>query len=181
MSVPLRQKQYQPVGDLVLEFPGHDGATEYRRGLDLDAAAATTTYKVGDTTYRREVFASFPDQVIVVRLEAQGEGKLDFTASFASPHKSAKAAADGKDGLLLTGQVAEGACRFAAQLRVKAEGGAVKADDAGLHVEGARAATLLLAAASNYVNYADVSADPVARCRKTMAAAGGKDFAASSS
>jgi len=178
MSVPLRQKQYQPVGDLVLEFPGHDGATAYRRGLDLDAAAAVTTYKVAGATYRREVLASFPDQVIVVRLEAQGAGKLDFTASLVSPHKSAKATADGKDGLLLTGQVAEGACRFAAQLRVKIEGGQAKAADAGVRVEGARSATLLLAAASNYVNYADVSADPVARCRKTMAAAGDKDFAA---
>ena len=68
MSVPLRQKAYQPFGDLRLHFAGHDKATDYRRELDLDAAVARVRYRVGDTTFERQVFASYPDQVIVVRL-----------------------------------------------------------------------------------------------------------------
>ena len=42
MSVPLRQMPYQPFGDLLLEFPGHEAAADYRRELDLDTGVATT-------------------------------------------------------------------------------------------------------------------------------------------
>jgi len=74
MSVPLRQMPYQPFGDLLLELPGHDQATDYRRELDLETGVASTRYKVGATAFTRQVFASFPDQVIVVRLVAEGPG-----------------------------------------------------------------------------------------------------------
>jgi len=70
MSVPLRQPPYQPCGDLKLDFPGHADVTGYRRELDIDRAVSTVTYKVGDVTYTREVFASNPDDVIVVRVSA---------------------------------------------------------------------------------------------------------------
>ena len=59
---------YEPVGDLKLQFDGHDNVTNYRRQLDLDTAIATVSYKVGATTFTREVFASPVDQVIVVKL-----------------------------------------------------------------------------------------------------------------
>ena len=65
MSVPLRQEKYQPFGDLLLDFPGHGEADNYRRELDIDSAVATVRYRVGDAAFTREVFASFPDQVIV--------------------------------------------------------------------------------------------------------------------
>lgn len=61
---------YQPVGDLWLDFPGHEHCSEYYRELDISRAVATTRYKVDGVEYIREVFASFPDQVIVVRLTA---------------------------------------------------------------------------------------------------------------
>src|SRR3954451_25321959 len=70
LSDPVRQMAYQPFGDLRLHFPGHDRVTDYRRELDLDSAIARVTYRVGDVAYRREVFASYPDQVLVVRLDA---------------------------------------------------------------------------------------------------------------
>ena len=70
MAKPLRQQVYQPVGDLLLDFAGHDNATEYRRDLNIDTAVSTTTYRIGDVHFKREVFASHPDQVIVVRLTA---------------------------------------------------------------------------------------------------------------
>ncbi|MGB2819580.1 MAG: glycoside hydrolase family 95 protein, partial [Phycisphaerae bacterium] len=55
MSVPLRQMAYQPFGDLLLHFDGHDKPNEYRRDLDLDSAVASVSYKVGGVTFRREV------------------------------------------------------------------------------------------------------------------------------
>src|SRR5690606_8432729 len=52
MSEPLRQKAYQPCGDLRIAFDGHDHAGGYRRWLDLDSAIAVTEYSSGGTAFR---------------------------------------------------------------------------------------------------------------------------------
>src|SRR3954454_339216 len=70
ISDPVRQKAYQPFGDLRFTFPGHEAATDYRRELDLDTAVARVTYHVADVVYTREIFASYPDHVIVARISA---------------------------------------------------------------------------------------------------------------
>src|SRR5688572_1446774 len=72
----MRQEKYQPFGDLILEFPGHANASEYRRELDIDRAVASVQYKAGGVTYRREMFASYPDNVIALRITADQPGKL---------------------------------------------------------------------------------------------------------
>src|SRR5262245_22844456 len=64
----IRQEKYQPFGDLILEIPGHESASDYRRELDIDRAVASVEYLVGEGKYRREMFASYPDNAIVVRL-----------------------------------------------------------------------------------------------------------------
>src|SRR3954454_15987669 len=70
LSDPVRQKAYQPFGDLLLHFSGHDGAMNYRRQLDLTTAVASVTYDIGDVKYTRETFASYPDRVIVTRISS---------------------------------------------------------------------------------------------------------------
>jgi len=74
MARPIRQMSYQTVGDLLLTFGVRSGATGYRRDLDLDQAVATTEYRLDGVGYRREIFASRPDDVIVVRLTADRPG-----------------------------------------------------------------------------------------------------------
>ena len=104
MSVPLHQKTYQAFGDLRISFPGQTNFTDYRRDLDLDSAVAHVTYRVGDTTFNRECFATFPDQVIVWRVTADKKGAVNFTAKLDSPHKSAQTAtADGNQLALFGG------------------------------------------------------------------------------
>src|SRR5215207_2182158 len=68
MANPIKQMPYEPLGDLKLSFPGHENFTGYRRQLDLNTAIATVSYKVGPTTFTRDVFVSPLDQVIIVRL-----------------------------------------------------------------------------------------------------------------
>lgn len=85
MSVPLRQEKYQPFGDLRLHFPGHGEPVEYRRELDIDSGISSVRYRVGDTKFVREVFCTFPDQVIVVRLTCSQPGQLTFSAKLDSP------------------------------------------------------------------------------------------------
>ncbi|MDQ5980729.1 MAG: alpha-L-fucosidase 2 [Verrucomicrobiota bacterium] len=173
MSIPLRQKAYQPCGDLILNFPGHEAATDYLRTLDLDTAVATVRYRVGDTVFTRETFASHPDGVIVVRVSADRPGQLNFTARITSPHEGAVATTLG-----VSGQVKDGAIRFDARAQASTEGGRTHAENGALVVSGADSATLVLTAATNYVNFQDVSADPAARTAPLIAAAAVKPFSA---
>ncbi len=94
LSDPVRQLPYQPFGDLRLTFPGHENVTDYRRELDLDSAIATVSYKVGDVTFKREVFASHPDRVIVVRITADKPGQISFTLRMDSPHTNSQTRAE---------------------------------------------------------------------------------------
>ena len=176
MSEPLRQKAYQPFGDLRIKFPGHNAAADYRRELDMDSAVARVTYKVGDVTYHRQAIASHPDQVIVLRVTASKGGQVSFAAKVDSPHQSSQVRRAGDDQLALLGQVEDGGLKFEARLRVTAEGGKVAVKDDEIAVEGADAATLILAAATSFKNYKDTSADPAARCEATMKAVAGKSF-----
>ena len=87
MARPLKQMPYQPVGLLRLSFT-HESALHYRRSLDLNTAIATVSYKDDPVTFRREVFASPVDQVIVVSLTADHPGQLSFSATFETPQKA---------------------------------------------------------------------------------------------
>ncbi len=178
MSVPLHQKTYQAFGDLRISFPASANTTDYRRDLDLDTAVAHVSYRAGGTTFTRECFATFPDQVIVWRVAADKKGAVNFTAKLDSPHKSAQTAVRAGNQLALFGQVEEGGVKFEARLKVVATGGKVTFSDSAITVENADAATLVLAAATSFKNYTDITADPAARCEATLAGVAQKDFAA---
>ena len=83
MSEPLHQKAYQALGDLYLEFPNiqESGVSNYRRQLDLDTGIASVQFDFQGVTYRREVFASYPANVVVVRLTASDPSKLSYHAA----------------------------------------------------------------------------------------------------
>ncbi|HEX6924265.1 MAG TPA: glycoside hydrolase family 95 protein, partial [Longimicrobiaceae bacterium] len=178
MSVPLRQRAYQAFGDLHLTFPGLDSAQifDYRRSLDLDRAIATSRFRVGDTTYTREVFASYPDNVIVVRLSADRRGALHFQLSPASALRWSYRRAVGGDQLSMRGMVQDGGIEFEARLLVRPEGGRMEIGDTLVTVSGADAATVILAGATNYVNFRDLSADPIARNDSTISAVRSRSF-----
>jgi len=176
MSDPVRQMAYQPFGNIRLHFAGHEKADNYRRELNLDSATAKVSYQVDGVSYERVAFASYPDQAIVIRIAADKKGRVGFTAKLDSPHKSAKTRAVGGDQLALFGQVEEDGLKFEARLRVVADGGkAVVAED-GVTVEHANSAVLVLAAATSFKNFRDISADPAARCDAAMKAIAGKSF-----
>jgi alpha-L-fucosidase 2 len=177
MSVPLRQQMYQPFGDLRLRFAGHDRAEGYRRELDLDSAVASVRYRVGDTTFERRVFASHPAQVLVVHLTADRKGRVSFTAALDSPHQAARTRTVHGNRLALQGQVEKDGLKFEARLLVVLDGGKLVAKGQELAVEQANSATLLLAAATSFRNFRDISADPGARCEATLKAVAGRTAA----
>jgi alpha-L-fucosidase 2 len=179
MSAPIRQRAYQAFGDLRFDFPdvGASPVEAYHRALDLDSAIATTRFRAHGVTYTRQVFASHPDQVIVVRLTADRPGSVTFSVSPRSAHKWHLRRKSGSDGLSMQGMVEDGEITFEARLLVRAEGGSTTLTDSSATVRGADAATIVLAGATNFVSYADLSADPAARNDSTIARARTRSFA----
>jgi len=140
---------YQTLGDLLLESMPAADTTSYRRSLDLDTGVAQTTFSAGGITYRREVFASFPDQVIVVRLAADRAGAIDVNATLERPNVTI--ASDGPDTIVMTNSASPTpGVRFTAAVKAVVDGGTVVSDGGRLAIQGARGATLLISAATNY-------------------------------
>jgi alpha-L-fucosidase 2 len=98
------QQCYQPLGDLHLEFTPQGPVTGYRRYLDLATATAGVSFRRDGVIFTREVFASHPDGVIVIRLRAGKAGALGFTASFSSVHPTAVSEVTGKE-MVVRGQL----------------------------------------------------------------------------
>jgi len=164
MAVPSYQAKYQPAGDLKLFFPGHDKATEYKRELDLDTAVVTVEYKIGEVTYKREIFSTAVDQVTVIRLTADKPGAINFEAMFdAVQDKKDIEIKDGCLSLQVYGaghHKPQGVLRCHSRLKVLAENGQVKLENNKFSVKDADSAVLFLASATNYVNYENVSGNP---------------------
>jgi alpha-L-fucosidase 2 len=177
MSVPIHQMAYQPFGDVFLLFPGHADTTEYRRSLDLDTAIATVSYRVGDARFTRDCFATFPDRVIVWRVAADKPGRVSFTAKLDSAHKSARTAPRKAGQLALFGQVEEDGLKFEARMRITAQGGQVTVSDDAITVDHADSAMLVLAAATSFKNFTDISADPAAQAEAAISSMERKDYA----
>ena len=84
------QACYQPLGDLFLDFDHATQATNYVRELDLATAVCHIHYQVDGVSYTREIFASHPDQAVLIRLTADKPGCLSFRVRLTSPHSTAK-------------------------------------------------------------------------------------------
>jgi len=190
MGYPVEQQKYQSLGNLHLFFPGQAPITNYRRWLDLRTAITGVQYTAAGITFRREVFVSSPDQVIVIRLTADKPGSISFTARLRGVRNQTHSnyATDyfrmdgwGQEGLVLTGKSAdymgvEGRLRYEARLKAILEGGTMKVENDLLTISGANTVTLYVVAATNFVNYHDVSADAGRRVEDCLAALSGKTF-----
>lgn len=173
MLTQLHGSKYQIVGDLVLNFPGHENFSNYYRELDLERAVFKTTYQVDGVTYTREVFASQPDQVIVVKLSANQKKKLNFSAHLQGPLQKETRALDAKTlemtGLSSTHEGVEGQVKFCTQAKVLAKGGSVSAETATINVKDASEVTILISMATNFVDYKTLTANEVEKCSNYLA------------
>jgi len=181
---------YQPLGQLTVDFGDVGEVQSYERSLDMRDGVATVRYEVARSLYEREAFASSPDGAFVMQLRALGTGKLNVTLDLGSPHPDERYVGD--DGIgWLEGRTPAHVVphywnkepavvyeptfglRFAAGLAVRVDGGVVHSTSQGtLRVEGTRALTLFLAAATGYAGYATPPVeDPVAlrhACRDVL-------------
>lgn len=95
---------YQPLGDLRIAIAGAAEPSDYVRELDLERAVATVRYTSSGIPFRREYFASHPQQLIVIRLLASRYGALYFRAKLSSVHPTAVVDAPGGRCLRMRGQ-----------------------------------------------------------------------------
>ena len=180
MARPLTQMPYQCVGDLLLKFPDANGVTDYRRDLNLDTAVATVIYAIEGVRYTREVFSSPVDQVIVIRLKADKPGKVMFTASMKTPQK-ASVIVESPNTLLMQGvnggsRGVAGTLKYQARVAIAASGGRIVPGDGQITVADADSALLLIAAATSYKSYKDVTGDPEVLTKDAIAKSGTKSF-----
>lgn len=170
---------YQTIGSLIIEAPGHEKAKNYYRDLDLERAVATTRYQVDGVNFQREVFASFPDRVIIVRFTTDKPGELNFKVSYDSPLQSTvrkqgkKLVLRGKGG---DHEGVKGVIEVETQSQVIVEGGKVSLTDKYISVEHATTATLYIAAATNFVNYHNVKGNESKKASALLAGAMKKEY-----
>jgi alpha-L-fucosidase 2 len=182
MAKPLAQMPYQTLGDLSLTFSPAVNVEDYRRDLDLATATAHVSYKAAGVTFEREVYASAPDQVIVVRLTASRLGQVSLTARLKTPQTAVVVVAPDGDlvmsgangagaGTTADGRSIPGALRFECRVRILSSGGTRTADGDAVVIRNADEVTLLIAAATSYRSFKDVTGNPSVANATTLARA----------
>ena len=169
---------YQTLGDLRLHLDGADAPTHYRRSLDLARAQAEVVYRANGIQYRREYFASHPDQVLVVHLTADRPGSYSGSLALTDAHGGTVTAEGHTLGFM--GALPNG-IRYGARLAVLHQGGTVTVTGDHLVFANCDSLTLLVGAGTNYVmdparNY--LGDDPAPRVARQVEAAGGKSVSA---
>lgn len=170
---------YQTIGSLKMNFSGHEQVTDYYRELDIAKAVATVRYRVGEVGYTREVFASLVDDVIVIRLASDKPGQISLDLSFDSPLKHEVSVRKGNLYLRVKGNDHEGVPgKLYAETLVKAvnEGGALSFDKQKMTVRQADVVTLYVSAATNFVNYKDISGNGYKKALACLNSACKKDY-----
>ena len=171
---------YQSVGDLYLDFPGHEEYADYYRDLDISEAVASVAYKVGDVEFNREVISSFADDVVAINLTASQKGQITFDASISSPHRKQTIAVEGNDIVLrgVTGnqEGLEGKVNFVTRVRIVHKGGNLVASESSLTLTGADQAMVLVSTATDFIDYKTLGADADKKASDLLAAASAKAF-----
>ncbi|MEH7493343.1 glycoside hydrolase family 95 protein [Neobacillus niacini] len=162
-------QSYLPLGDLYLQFYHGEPVRSFERTLDLETGTGHVEYMIGDVHYSREIFASFPDQVITIRLKTSKQGFLNFSASLGSSLKFNTTPEN--EHFVLSGICPEHvdpsyyrtndpikygdpdtteAMIFEGRLGVNAEDGSIHLDHEGIHVTSATTVTLYFSAATSF-------------------------------
>lgn len=144
---------FQTLGDLYFDFGSNKKPyTNYHRELNLSDGKVTVSYTQAGVNYKREVFASYPDKVLVIRLCASRPGAINFRASLSRPEAFATKAAP--DHLIMSGVLTDGkggtGMRYTTRMQAIGNSGSVRYTDSGISVSKATEVTLVLTAATDY-------------------------------
>ena len=159
-------RSHQTMGDLFIDF-GNQKAMNYRRWLSLDSAMVTAQYRVGDALVRERVFASKPDNVLVVELSTSAETGIDFTLTLTRPDDegvpTVTVSVPSSNEILMQGEVTQRkgvreskpfpldyGVKFEIRLQVEQEGGTITTKDHTLVLSGVHHAIIYLVANTSF-------------------------------
>ncbi|WP_029292501.1 glycoside hydrolase family 95 protein [Chryseobacterium hispalense] len=176
----LHGSAFQNVGDLNLDFKNLGDVKDYYRELDIEKAITTTKFSSNGIKYKREIFSSIPDQVIVIKLSSDKKNALNFTANFSSDLKKNIKAIDANtlqmDGLSSTLDGVQGQVKFNALAKFIAKGGKTSVSGEAVSVSNANEVTILISIATNFTDYKTLHTDVVLKSRKYISEAEHKNF-----
>ena len=188
---PKNQQTYVPVGDFLINYQtSGEEVTDFYRELDMETGIVTETYTDGGVKMKREVFMSYPDHVMVMKVSADKPGMVNLEAKLQSPFVRNYTSADNHITMNgtwsykaprdfdLVHKVEGDGMSYQTDLIAKNEKGELVATDSSLVVTGANSVTFVLTIATSYVNYKDISGDPSVRCEEILAAVDGKSYKA---
>ncbi len=160
---------YQTMGDVFISFPGHNNYTDYYRDLDISNALASVRYKVNETTFNREVFTSFTDQVIIVKLTSDKPGSISCNLLLTSPQEKPEWKSD-KQQLVFAAitpahEKQSGKVRFETRITPKLKGGKFEIKDNLLTIENADEALIYISIATNFKNYKELTVNESEKCK----------------
>ncbi len=170
--------RFLPLGDIRLSFADSENYSSYRRELDLSTALSTTEYEANGVKFKRVTFASQADNAIIMHLTADKSKALSFTVAYDSPFEHSTSV----NGATITSTVKnveqEGVKPgLTARCSIKVvTDGHVADKESELAVDNATSATVYIVAATNFVNYNDISADPSARNEASLKKVDGIPF-----
>lgn len=162
------QASYQPFGSIKLAFEAGE-VTDYRRELDLEQSEVRVSYKKDDVSYQRRYFASYPDNLIGIRLTADQSQRLSFKLTLESKHREQHIWRVDGNTLALKVQVKDGALHGVAIVTIRTNGGTLEVGDQEVRVNQADAAEIYLTAATNFEDYENTEADAYAKAQASQA------------
>jgi len=175
----LHGSAFQNIGDFTLDFHNLGDIKDYYRELDIEKALTTTTFISGGVHFKREIFASIPDNIMVVKLSADKKNALNFTANFDSELKK-NIQADGvtlqMNGLSSTLDGVAGQVKYNAVAKFITRGGKILTSGKSVSVSNAHEVTILISIATNFTDYKTLNTDEVLKSRKYISEAEHKNF-----
>lgn len=152
--------KYQPVGNLWIDFSGHEKATHYYRDLNIENAVASVQYELDGVLYKREIFSSLTDQVLIVQLTANQPGKISCTLGMDCQLRSKISVSDSTinlSGITDDHEGQLGQVRFNALVKPVCEGGEILASNRQVSIKNANSATVYISIGTNFKNFKDIS------------------------
>ena len=181
MAKPSRQSKFLPLGELNIEMTDMNflhPVTEYERCLDIDSSLATVQYRFNETLFKREIIASSDRRVLLIRFTADTPGQITCQISAGSPQPCSNVRVDRGQELILGGRTGPdldvaGALEFEGRFRVETQGGTVHDKGDFISVTGATEMTIIVALATNYKTFDDVTGRPAEVTQKLLRQAQG--------
>jgi alpha-L-fucosidase 2 len=171
---------YQTMGDLFLDFKGHENFKNYNRTLDIEKAISTVSYEVNGVTFKREIFSSFADNVIMIKLTSSKKGSLNFNINASTPHLK-KSIFTEKNQLVINGTSGSvdnkmGKIIFKTIALPVLKGGKLTSTKDQLNITGADEVVIYVSIATNFKKYNDLSGNPDAKVSEYLKSALNKKY-----